>query len=82
MVALRNIIDTWNMIEKFGITNFVMDAKKVEITEEDYKKMMDGAKKKKIHPESVDIKWNNVWKRRFLRRSSNGTVRTGKWKGV
>ena len=47
MVALRNIIDTWNMIEKFGITNFVMDAKKVEITEEDYKKMMDGAKNKK-----------------------------------
>lgn len=47
MVALRNIIDTWNMIEKFGITTFVMDAKKVEITEEDYKKMMDGAKNKK-----------------------------------
>ena len=43
MVALRNIIDTWNMIEKFGITNFVMDAKKVEITEEDYKKMMDAS---------------------------------------
>lgn len=48
MKELRNIIDTWNMIEKFGIKSFEStDHDTVKVSNEDFQKMLDGSANKK-----------------------------------
>lgn len=48
MRELREIIDTWNMIEKFGISNWTTtDHGTVKISDEDFQKMLDGSTNKR-----------------------------------
>ncbi len=43
MKVMRNIIDTWNMIEKFGITEYTTTNSTVEIRDRDFRKMLNGS---------------------------------------
>ncbi len=47
MASLRNIIDTWNMIEKYGITEHTATEHTIEISDKDFQKMLDGSLNKK-----------------------------------
>lgn len=47
MKRLKDIIDTWNMLEKFNIENYNVVNGAVEITDDDFQKMLDGCKNKK-----------------------------------
>ena len=47
MKELRNIIDTWNMLEKFGIDEYTSTDDSVEIKEEDFQRMLNGSKNKR-----------------------------------
>lgn len=47
MKAMQNIIDTWNMIEKFGITEYTTTERTIEISDEDFQKMLDGSLNKR-----------------------------------
>jgi hypothetical protein len=47
MKAMRNIVDTWNMIEKFGITEYTTTNSTIEISDEDFQKILNGSLNKK-----------------------------------
>lgn len=47
MKELRNIIDTWNMIEKFHITEYTTTERAITISDKDFQKMLDGSLNKK-----------------------------------
>lgn len=48
MKELRNIIDTWKMIEKFGVKNFEKtDRDTVKISNSDFQKILDGSANKR-----------------------------------
>lgn len=47
MRNMKNIIDTWNMIEKFGLRYEVQDNGTIRIPDEDYARLMDSVKNKK-----------------------------------
>ena len=47
MTALKNIIDTWNMIEKYGIAGYeVLDSTAVAIPNSEYERLLDSVKNK------------------------------------
>lgn len=47
MTALKNIIDTWNMIEKYGIAGYeVLDSTAVAIPDSEYERLLDSVKNK------------------------------------
>ncbi len=47
MTALKNIIDTWNMIEKYGIEGYeVLDSTAVAIPDSEYGRLLDSVKNK------------------------------------
>lgn len=46
MKNLRNIIDTWNMIEKFGIVGYVENSAAISIPEAEYNRLLAGVKNK------------------------------------
>ena len=46
MIKLRNIIDTWNMIEKFGIVGYVENGATINIPEAEYNRLLDSVKNK------------------------------------
>ncbi len=47
MKELRNIIDTWNMIERYGIESWTTtDHDTVEISDTDYQRILDGSTNK------------------------------------
>lgn len=43
IVELREVIDTWNVIEKFNITDYECINSTVRINESDYNKILDGS---------------------------------------
>ena len=48
MTALKNIIDTWNMIEKYGIEGYeVLDSVAVAIPDSEYERLLDSVKNKR-----------------------------------
>ena len=47
MKELHAIIDTWNMIDYAGITNWKQEGNKVMISDSDFQKMLDSVKNKK-----------------------------------
>lgn len=47
MKAMRNIVDTWNMIEKFGITEYTTTNSTIEISDENFQKILNGSLNKK-----------------------------------
>lgn len=47
MKAMRNIVDTWNMIEKFEITEYTTTNSTIEISDEDFQKILNGSLNKK-----------------------------------
>lgn len=50
-IALKNIIDTWNMIEKLNVIAYKeIDATTVEVAECEYNRMLN-ATKKRVHQE-------------------------------
>lgn len=44
MKKLRNIIDTWNMIEKFGIVGYVETGAAISIPAAEYDRLLASAK--------------------------------------
>lgn len=47
MKAMKNIIDTWNMIEKYNITGYeVQDSTTVLLPESEYNRLLDSVKNK------------------------------------
>lgn len=48
-VALFPIIDTWNMLDKFGIDDYEQDKNNynILISDKDFQRMLDGSKNKK-----------------------------------
>lgn len=46
MKAMKEIIDTWNMIEKYEINGYKMEKGKVHIPETEYNRLMDAVKNK------------------------------------
>lgn len=46
-VKLKHTIDTWNMIEKYGIEDYEDHDRYILVSEESYKKMLDGSKNKR-----------------------------------
>lgn len=47
MTALKNIVDTWNMIEKYGITGYeVVDSTTVAVPDSEYERLLDSVKNK------------------------------------
>lgn len=47
MVAMKNVIDTWNTIEKYNIKGYKEENEKVMIPEIEYKRLMSIVKNKK-----------------------------------
>lgn len=48
MTALKNIIDTWNMIEKYGIEGYeVLDSMAVAVPDSEYERLLDSVKNKR-----------------------------------
>lgn len=48
MTALRNIIDTWNMIEKYGIEGYeVLDSMAVAVPDSEYERLLNSVKNKR-----------------------------------
>lgn len=48
MIEFRNIIDTWNMVEKYNIKGYVdKNAGTVLIPEDEFKRVLDSVKSKK-----------------------------------
>ena len=48
MTALKNIIDTWNMIEKYGIEGYeVLDSMAVAVPDAEYERLLDSVKNKR-----------------------------------
>lgn len=48
MTALKNIIDTWNMIEKYGIEGYgVLDSTAVAVPDSEYERLLDSVKNKR-----------------------------------
>lgn len=46
MAKLKNIIDTWNMIEKYNIEGYAEVNGAVEIPEAEFERLMDSVKNK------------------------------------
>lgn len=46
MIKLRNIIDTWNMIEEFGIVGYVEKGATISIPVAEYKRLLASVKNK------------------------------------
>ena len=46
MKTLRNIIDTWNMIEKYGVVGYVENGAAISIPEAEYDRLLASAKNK------------------------------------
>lgn len=46
MTRMRNIIDTWNMIEKYNLRYQVKDSLTILIPNEDYERLMNSVKNK------------------------------------
>ncbi|MEZ3504209.1 MAG: hypothetical protein K1W25_12290 [Lachnospiraceae bacterium] len=48
MTALKNIIDTWNMIEKYGIEGYeVLDSMAVAVPDSEYERLLNSVKNKR-----------------------------------
>ena len=48
MTALKNIIDTWNMIEKYGIEGYeVLDSIAVAVPDSEYERLLNSVKNKR-----------------------------------
>ena len=47
MKELKDIIDTWNMIEKYEINEYEYENGVVKISDNDYSKMLNGSRNKK-----------------------------------
>lgn len=48
MTALKNIIDTWNMIEKYGIERYeVLDSMAVAVPDSEYERLLNSVKNKR-----------------------------------
>ena len=48
MTALKNIIDTWNMIEIYGIEGYeVLDSMAVAVPDSEYERLLDSVKNKR-----------------------------------
>ena len=46
MLELRNISDTWNMIEKYSIVYYINDEDFIMVSEGDFQRMLDGSANK------------------------------------
>lgn len=46
MKELRNIIDTWNMIEKYSIVYYVTAEDLIMVSDGDFQRMLDGSANK------------------------------------
>lgn len=46
MKCMRNIIDTWNMIEKYNLRYQVQDSLRILIPDDDYERLMNSVKNK------------------------------------
>lgn len=46
MKELKNIIDTWNMVEKYNIVYYIDENDNVCVSDGDFQKMLDGSKNK------------------------------------
>lgn len=46
MKALKNIIDTWNLIEKYEITGWVEEKNTIQIPETEYQRLLNAVKNK------------------------------------
>ena len=44
MIKLRNIIDTWNMIEKYGIVGYVENGAIISLPEAEYGRLLASVK--------------------------------------
>ena len=48
MTALKNIIDTWSMIEKYGIEGYeVLDSMAVAVPDSEYERLLNSVKNKR-----------------------------------
>ena len=48
MTALKNIIDTWNVIEKYGIEGYeVLDSMAVAVPDSEYERLLNSVKNKR-----------------------------------
>nr|WP_300850604.1 hypothetical protein [uncultured Acetatifactor sp.] len=48
MTALKNIINTWNMIEKYGIEGYeVLDSMAVAVPDSEYERLLNSVKNKR-----------------------------------
>lgn len=45
-VELREIIDTWNMMEKYDVPEYRVENHSIIISQDDYNRMLEGAKNK------------------------------------
>jgi len=47
MIALKNIIDTWNMVNEYNIKGYIDQGNKVLIPESEYTRLLESVKNKK-----------------------------------